>query len=134
MGQREPERVGYIEAVAVADEHVLSVQKHIAEFFRVYVQIIMYQISGAIGLGILLQVRMIVQPSVYDCFVAANYPAASGEDFIHIFKGDGEDLLVEHSAAYGVVGSVIEDVFTHFLITAYDPSYPRPCHRINFGR
>ena len=72
VGQCDPEGMGNKEAVAVADQYPLLIQQTVAEYLCIHIDVIVYQVSGAVRIGVLLKMRVTIQPAVDDFFVGVN--------------------------------------------------------------
>lgn len=53
-----------VESISLAQQNAFFVQQIIAELFRVYVKVVMYEISRAVRFGVLMKIFLSFQPLV----------------------------------------------------------------------
>lgn len=134
VGERDAEGVRDVEAVAVADEHALLVEQIVAELFGGYVEIVVNEICCTVRVGVLVEIRIFLDPLVDDDLVGVHDLAGALEDLVDVLKRDGEDPLIKNAAADGVVGAPVEEPLTRFCIMADDPADARSGHGVDLGR
>ena len=86
VGERDAEGVGDVEAVAVADEHALLVEQIVAELFGGYVEIVVNKICCTVRVGVLVEIRIFLDPLVDDGLVGVHNLAGALEDLVDVIK------------------------------------------------
>ena len=116
----------------MADQYPLLIQQTVAEYLCIHIDVIVYQVSGAVRVGVLFKMRVAIQPAVDDFFVGVNDGTAALKDFVRMLQRNSENPFIEDPAANRIIRTAIIDSLPHLRIMADNPADPYAGHGIDF--